>query len=364
MIIDVVAGARPNFVKVAPLFRAAAEFPGLTLRLVHTGQHYDDAMSGAFLRELQLPKPSCQLTLEGRSHAHQTASVMIGYEEWCEKDAPDYCVVVGDVNSTLACALVCAKLGVPLAHVEAGLRSFDRSMPEEVNRVATDSVADLYFATEAAGVENLLREGRPRERIHLVGNVMIDSLAWMLPKARASRAHEARGLKPGGYIFVTLHRPSNVDDEHCLAAICRELIWLSEQAPVVFPVHPRTRNKLREYGLHDELDGRPELQLIEPVGYLDALSLVDSALAVVTDSGGLQEETSFLGVRCMTLRHNTERPVTIELGTNTLIGDDWGLFRRVSMELVSRGPVQEPSPIPWWDGRTSHRILEALIDER
>jgi UDP-N-acetylglucosamine 2-epimerase (non-hydrolysing) len=356
MIIDLIAGARPNFMKVAALFVRAGEFPSLDLRLVHTGQHYDAVMSDVFLRELALPAPSRHLGVGSGSHADQTAGIMKGYERWVGESRPDLCVVVGDVNSTLACALVSAKIGIRVAHVEAGLRSFDRTMPEEINRVLTDGVSDLMFASEPSGVENLKREGRPESGIHLVGNTMVDTLFRMRPRAESLSACRRFGAEPKGYAYLTLHRPSNVDDAAALREVCDQVVWLGERMPVIFPVHPRTRRRLEESGLSARLSG-PRLHLIEPVGYLESLSMVIDARLVVTDSGGLQEETTALGVPCLTLRENTERPITVAKGTNTLIGRNWPLFQTCVKQIGEGSYPHKRSQIPYWDGNAGRRIL-------
>jgi len=353
--VDLIAGARPNFMKVAALCAVASEFPELLLRLVHTGQHYDEAMSEVFFKELGLPTPITHLGSGSGTHAAQTALVMERYGTWIESNRPDMCMVVGDVNSTVACALVAAKEHIPVAHVEAGLRSFDRTMPEEINRIVTDAIADLLFVTEESGVENLLREGRQREAIHLVGNVMIDTLFRMLPRALELRSWSTFGLLPGAYAFVTLHRPSNVDDPQALAEICDQLKWLAERLPVVFAVHPRTRARLED--LPGEASFPASVRLVDPLGYLDSLCLLAHARCVVTDSGGLQEETSALGVPCFTLRDNTERPITLTRGTNTLIAGDWKKFRAGVLQLIAGGERRERKPIPFWDGHAAQRIL-------
>lgn len=358
--IDVVAGARPNFVKVAALFAVTQEFPGLELRLIHTGQHYDYSMSGIFWDELGLPEPVSHLGVGSGSHASQTAGIMVGYESCVRADRPDLCLVVGDVNSTIACALVAAKEGILVAHVEAGLRSFDRTMPEEINRVLTDSISDLMFVSEPSGMANLEREGRPTTGIHLVGNTMIDTLIRMRPRIEQLHAYRTFGLGAGEYAYLTLHRPANVDDPEMLDQICEQLIWLAGKMPVLFPAHPRTSKQLEETGLRDRLARCKDLHLIEPVSYLESLSLTMHARLVVTDSGGVQEETTALKIPCLTLRENTERPITIEAGTNTIIGRDWELFRD-TVELVRDGQYKQGSDmIPYWDGQAGRRVLAVL----
>ena len=359
-IIDVVAGARPNFMKVAALFAVAEKFPSLDLRLVHTGQHYDEAMSGVFFHDLGLPEPVCHLGVGSDSHAVQTAEIMKGYEAWVNQSRPDVCLVVGDVNSTVACALVAAKLNIQVAHVEAGLRSFDRTMPEEINRVVTDSISDLMFVTEQSGMLNLAHEGRPPSSTHLVGHVMIDTLLRMVPVAKARAFYSTYDLDAGTYAFVTLHRPANVDDHKVLAEIVAQIIWLSNNIPVIFALHPRTKKQLQQAGMYTDLQSSPAIQLTDPLSYIDSLSLTMNAKVVVTDSGGLQEETSALGVPCLTLRDTTERPVTITEGTNTLIAGDWELFRSSIISVKENSYLKNGSVIPLWDGKAGERILCAL----
>ena len=354
-IVDLIAGARPNFMKAAALFAVAPQFPDLEIRLVHTGQHYDALMSDVFFQDLGLPDPVCHLGVGSGSHAMQTARIMEGYGAWVEQHRPDLCMVVGDVNSTVACALVAAKEHIPVVHVEAGLRSFDRGMPEEVNRVITDAISDLLFVTEQSGVDNLVREGRPNEAIHLVGQVMIDTLLRMLPQARELDSYRRYGVEPGSYAYLTLHRPSNVDDPRHLAEICRQIAWVAGQMPVVFTVHPRTRTQLAS--IDDRVSLPPSVNLVEPLSYLDSLCMTANAKCVITDSGGLQEETSVLGVPCLTLRENTERPVTLTHGTNTLIAGNWPVFRERITQIVSEKADRKPRQIPWWDGQAAERIL-------
>ncbi len=347
--------------KVAALFAVSGKFPELQLRLIHTGQHYDPIMSDIFLRELGIPDPVCHLGVGSGSHADQTAEIMKGYEQWTNSNAPDITLVVGDVNSTVACALVASKKGIKVAHVEAGLRSFDRSMPEEINRVLTDSMSDLLFVTEPSGIANLTREGRPSESIYLVGNVMIDTLLRMRGKAQALCAYEKFNVLAGEYAFLTLHRPSNVDDQKVLSEILEQIVWLSQRMPVIFPVHPRTRKQLKLVSEHSQgLSSSKNMIFTDPVGYLDSLSLLQGAKVVVTDSGGLQEETTALGIPCLTLRENTERPITITEGTNTLIGRDWRLFR-VCIDKIGNGVyLNGGCSIPYWDGNAGERILATI----
>jgi UDP-N-acetylglucosamine 2-epimerase (non-hydrolysing) len=346
--------------KVAALFTVAIDFPDLQLRLIHTGQHYDFNMSDVFMQQLGLPEPACHLGVGSGSHAAQTAEIMKGYENWIKAQRPDMCVVVGDVNSTIACALVAAKEEIKVAHVEAGLRSFDRTMPEEINRVLTDSISDVLFVTEPSGVVNLKREGHPDSAIHMAGNTMIDTLLRMLPAARVMQACARFDLEVGSYALITLHRPSNVDDENVLRQIMEQIAWLAGKMSVLFPVHPRTQKRLQETGIEAKVKGISGVHLIEPVGYLDSLSLIHDARVAVTDSGGIQEETTALGVPCLTLRENTERPITLELGSNTLIGGNWELFRQKVEQIAASERMRQEIAIPTWDGKAGRRIMEIL----
>ncbi len=354
-----VVGARPNFMKVAPIVAAmrarAREFAPL---LVHTGQHYDAQMSAAFFRDLNLPAPDMHLDVGSGSHAAQTAHVMLRFEPIVLQEKPDWVVVVGDVNSTLACALVCAKLGVKVAHVEAGLRSRDRTMPEEINRVLTDQIADLLLTPSPDADEHLRAEGIPPERIRFVGNVMIDSLYTHLAAAGRSPVREQLGVKGLDYAVVTLHRPANVDDAATLTRILGALAEISARLPVIFPVHPRTRNRLTEFGLLEQLSARaPHLRLVAPLGYVDFLRLFSGAKLVLTDSGGLQEETTALDIPCLTLRANTERPITVTAGTNRVVGADPARIVSAAHDALDH---PRPSRPPLWDGQAADRILNAL----
>jgi UDP-N-acetylglucosamine 2-epimerase (non-hydrolysing) len=357
-----VVGARPNFMKVAPVMRAmAARDRRFEQRLVHTGQHYDEAMSQVFFDELGIAPPDENLEVGSGSHAVQTAEIMLRFEPVIEAFRPDWLVVVGDVNSTMAATLVAAKIGVKTAHVEAGLRSFDRGMPEEINRLVTDALADLLLTPSPDADENLRREGVPASRIRQVGNVMIDTLAAHLDQARARETPRRLGVEPRGYVYVTLHRPSNVDARESLAAIVACLLDVSRSTPVVFPVHPRTRQRLADFGLLETLASGGGVTLVEPVGYLDSIGLADGAACVLTDSGGLQEETTFLRVPCLTLRPNTERPVTISEGSNrltTLAG-----LRADLDDALQRRQAGALLPCPaLWDGKASERISDALLE--
>jgi UDP-N-acetylglucosamine 2-epimerase (non-hydrolysing) len=360
-----VAGARPNFMKVGPIMHALHATPGVRPLLVHTGQHYDLAMNDVFFDELRIPRPDRSLNVGSGSHAVQTAQVMLAIEPVIEEVRPDIVVVVGDVNSTLAAALVSAKLDVPLAHVEAGLRSFDRSMPEEINRVLTDQIATLLFTTERSAETNLAREGIAVERIQFVGNVMIDSLRACLPRAVPARETLAtagqRALKiSDGFALLTLHRPSNVDDPKTLGDVLETIRSVGEMLPVVFPMHPRTARRIADAGIEAAFEGSRIVRL-EPVGYLAMLGLMREARLVLTDSGGVQEETTGLGVPCLTLRSNTERPITIEQGTNELVGRDRGLILAKTRDILTTGGKRGRIP-ELWDGRSAERIAAHLAE--
>ncbi|MBI1825967.1 MAG: UDP-N-acetylglucosamine 2-epimerase (non-hydrolyzing) [Planctomycetes bacterium] len=354
-----VCGARPNFMKIAPLVDAISRTPGSKPYLVHTGQHYDDKMSHLFFEELRIPRPDVNLEVGSGSQAVQTAEIMKRFEPVCIDQKPDWVVVVGDVNSTIACALVAVKLGVKVAHVEAGLRSFDRAMPEEINRVLTDAISDLLFVSEPSGVENLRREGVAPERVHFVGNVMIDALLKCRDRAAKSTILNTLELRSKGYAAVTLHRPSNVDGKETFGPILAALETIAQNMPVVFPMHPRTRHSLGEMGLSRRLAECTNLKLIEPLGYLDFMKLMADASVVLTDSGGVQEETTILGVPCLTLRANTERPITITLGTNRLTGTTTDGILRGYHEATS-GASRELRAPELWDGRAAERIVSVI----
>ena len=373
MKIVVVAGARPNFMKVAPLVRAMHRHPELEVCLVHTGQHYDFELSKIFFDELDIPRPAYELGVGSASHATQTAEIMKRFEPVCLTEQPDLVVVVGDVNSTLACTLVAVKLGIRVAHVEAGLRSFDRSMPEEINRIVTDAVADYLFTTEESANRNLVREGVNRNQIFYVGNVMIDTLHQFRDRALESAILQKLRLEHAGNIMpygvVTLHRPQNVDGIHTLAGLFSALERLAQELPLVFPVHPRTQGALKAIGRTiishlpvGKVPSRGDVILTEPLGYLDFLRLLDQARLVLTDSGGIQEEATILGVPCVTLRTTTERPVTLELGLNVLAGSEPEQIVDLGKKMLSRGRQQVPPP-PLWDGKASKRIVEVLVRE-
>ena len=351
-----VVGARPNFMKIAPLMAAYRRWPDIRPVLVHTGQHYDARMSHLFFEQLGIPRPDVNLEVGSGSHAVQTAEVIRRFEPVVEQFRPDCVLVVGDVNSTVACTLVATKMGVRVAHVEAGLRSFDRSMPEEINRLLTDAVSDFLFVSEPSGVTNLQREGVPPERIFFVGNVMIDTLRANLAKAHASRIGADLGLEPRGYAVLTLHRPSNVDDPRTLAALMGVVGKMAARLPVVFPVHPRTRRNLEANGL---AAGLANVRLVEPLGYLDFLKLMADARLLLTDSGGIQEEATILRVPCLTLRENTERPVTVDVGCNTLVGTDPGRILAAFERIMAAGDLQCAVPEKW-DGHAAERIVDVL----
>ena len=360
-IIDLVAGARPNFVKLAPVVAALRTHTGLGFRVVHTGQHYDAAMSEVFFSELGLPAPDVHLEVGSGSHGMQTARILERYERHLFETAPAATVVFGDVNSTIACALAAAKIGIPVVHVEAGLRSFDRSMPEEINRMLTDAVADLLLVSEPAGLANLAREGVPDDKVRHVGNVMIDSLLTHLPAARRRQTARSLGVNAETYGFVTLHRPSNVDDPAVLGRLLTLFTRMSAEVPLVFAVHPRTAAAAAAQGLADALrPGGQALHCVPPQPYLDALSLAAGARLIVTDSGGLQEEASVLGIPCLTLRANTERPITVTHGTSRLLGHDTERIEEAFHQaLAGRWPVSKA--IPLWDGHAGERVAHELV---
>lgn len=358
-----VAGARPNFMKVAPIIRTLRrDCAWLRVELVHTGQHYDEGMSAVFFEQLGIPEPDVYLKVGSASHGVQTGRVMAEFEAYLLTTTPKPIgvVVVGDVNSTMAAALAATKLGIPVAHVEAGLRSFDRSMPEEINRVVTDSIADLLLVSEPSGQENLKREGVAPERVRFVGNVMIDTLVHELPAARALEMPARLGVKAKQFALVTLHRPSNVDDPAALGRLVDFLADVSRDVYVIFPVHPRTRARLSEFGLDSRLDAQ-RVRRLEPLAYREMLALMDAAQFVLTDSGGIQEETTFLGVPCLTVRECTERPITVTHGTNTLVGGDMAHTFEIIGQIRS-GSYKRGARIPGWDGCAAERIAHVLVD--
>jgi UDP-N-acetylglucosamine 2-epimerase (non-hydrolysing) len=354
-----VVGARPNFIKIAPVHNAFQPFRDKVRHLVcHTGQHFDKNMSDVFFKELQLPEPDYNLGISGGSHAMQTSQIMIEFEKVLIKEKPDMVIVPGDVNSTLAASLVAAKLSIPVAHVESGLRSFDRSMPEEINRIVTDVIADLLFVSESSGLINLAHEGIDEKQVFLVGNVMIDSLVNYLPLIDKIDIRESFKLLPGNYTLVTLHRPSNVDEIGKLKDYLDILNKVAAIQPVVFPVHPRTRTNIEKFDLKRQLN--PELHIIDPVGYIDFVALIKNASLIITDSGGIQEESTFLGVQCITCRENTERPVTVEMGTNHLVGTNPSAIYNKTTEILG-GNIKQGRIPDLWDGKTAERIAEIII---
>jgi UDP-N-acetylglucosamine 2-epimerase (non-hydrolysing) len=350
-----VAGARPNFMKVAPLLWEIQKRDDVDALLVHTGQHYDEKMSQQFFEELQSPRPDENLEVGSGSHAVQTAEVMKRFEPIVLRERPDAVVVVGDVNSTLACTLTAVKLGVPVAHVEAGLRSFDRTMPEEINRILTDGISDWLFVSEPSGVANLRAENVAGSRVHFVGNVMIDTLIACAPRIAGSAILDTVGVKPGGYAVLTMHRPANVDQSAVFAKLMDAIARLQRGIPLVFPVHPRTRKAIVEHGG----EPLPNLIFTEPLGYLDFMRLIGQARFVLTDSGGVQEETTYLGVPCLTMRENTERPITITQGTNRLVGLDPDKIIAEGLHALQATSGRHCVP-KLWDGRASQRILDVL----
>jgi UDP-N-acetylglucosamine 2-epimerase (non-hydrolysing) len=349
-----VVGARPNFMKVAPVYRAILE-RGHEQTLVHTGQHYDSRMSDVFFKELEIPEPDENLNVGSGSHAQQTAAIMSSFEPAVLAHKPDIVLVYGDVNSTVAATLVCSKIGIRVGHVESGLRSFDRGMPEEINRLVTDQLADMLFTPSTDGDDNLAREGIAKEKVFFVGNVMIDTLIRLLPRADEAFSKLKEKLSLDSFGLITLHRPANVDDPSVFLPMLKELDCLSRDLPLIFPVHPRTRQKWSA-----QLEQcSPHLRVIEPLGYLEFLGLQKNATIVITDSGGIQEETTYLGTPCLTLRENTERPITVTVGTNVLIGSDWALLRKQFCRALSGGFKEAGRP-PLWDGKASERIAAIL----
>lgn len=353
-----IVGARPNFMKVAPIIRAMRRRPDeISQLLVHTGQHYDDSMSGSFFRDLEIAAPDIHLNVGSGTHAGQTARIMLGFEPVLTEHRPDWIVVVGDVNSTLACALVASKVGVRTAHVEAGLRSFDRTMPEEINRVLTDRLSDLLLTPSRDADANLIREGIDTHRIYRVGNVMIDTLYQQLERSRTSPVLDRLELQPGEFAVLTLHRPVNVDNAASLERIFSALDDVSRMVRIVFPVHPRTRARIDEFGITMPSG----IRMIEPLGYLDFLRLWSNSKMVLTDSGGIQEETTALGVPCLTLREHTERPITIQEGTNRLVGTDPEKIVSSASEIMARREGAPSRAPELWDGHSAERVVDALL---
>jgi UDP-N-acetylglucosamine 2-epimerase (non-hydrolysing) len=357
-----IVGARPNFMKIAPIVREMKrrekEFHPL---IVHTGQHYDAAMSDSFFTDLDIPPPDFYLEVGSASHAVQTARIMTTFEPIVLQEKPDWVLVVGDVNSTIACALVCAKLNVKVAHVEAGLRSRDRTMPEEINRILTDAISDLLLTTSQDADENLKAEGVAADKIKFVGNVMIDSLFYSLKLAETSTIREDLNLAGKDYAVLTLHRPSNVDEKDVFEGLLDALSEISERIPIIFPAHPRTKANIKQFGFAEKIECAP-IKLIEPLGYLDFMRLYSGARMVLTDSGGLQEETTALSIPCLTLRENTERPITISHGTNILVGTNPQKIKQAAFEVLSREATTEKKIPPLWDGRAAERICDSLLE--
>ena len=355
--VDLIAGARPNFMKVAPLYKTLISENWCIPRLIHTGQHYDAGMSGVFLKELGLPEPDIHLGVGGTSHAEQTARVMLAYEKVCQERPANWAIVVGDINSTMACTITARKLRIPVAHLESGLRSRDRFMPEEINRIVTDSLSDLLWTPSSDADANLLGEGVPEQRICRIGNIMIDSFEMLRPtiEERNARLHFGQNIK--GYGVVTLHRPSNVDDKSSLSDLVKMITDISKEISLVFPVHPRTRERLRSFGLLEKLTLIKGVTLTEPLGYVDFMSLVLDSLFVITDSGGVQEETTYLNIPCLTLRESTERPITVTQGSNRLVNLS-EVAQRVEDVLNRRWP--QASRIEFWDGKAASRAVQSL----
>lgn len=355
--IDLIAAARPNFMKVAPLFHAMKHESWCEMRLVHTGQHYDSNMSDAFFRDLRLPLPDSHLEVGSGTHAEQTAGVMLAYERICREQRPDWIIVVGDVNSTLACSLVGAKLCIPVAHLEAGLRSRDRTMPEEINRIVTDAIADLLWTPSSDADENLKNEGVSIEKIERVGNIMIDSYELLRDRIDQDDTRNRLSLEKWTYGVVTLHRPSNVDNRQTLSILVNQIRNIACEIPLVFAVHPRTRKRLEEFDLAHTLKNAPGLEVIDPLGYIQFMNLVKDARLIVTDSGGIQEETTYLHIPCLTLRNTTERPITVTKGTNRLVRPK-ALLKNVEAVLNDDWP-QGQCPV-LWDGKTAFRVVQSL----
>ena len=357
VVVHLIAAARPNFMKIAPLYHALVQQDWCVPRIVHTGQHYDANMSDAFFRDLRLPQPHFHLEVGSGSHAQQTAGVMIAYESVCLRERPDWVVVVGDVNSTAACAMVAAKLWIPVVHLEAGLRSRDRRMPEEINRLVTDAISDVFWTPSPDADENLAGEGVSVDRVDCVGNLMIDSYEMMRSQIEADAGPSRYGLERGNYAVVTLHRPSNVDDRTVLSGLVDGLCVIASRLPLLFAVHPRTRKRLEEFDLWDRLARTPMIYMTEPLGYVEFMALVSGSLAVITDSGGVQEESTYLGIPCLTLRENTERPITVLEGSNRLVRPE-DLVQAI--EMVLRGQWPRGNRPRGWDGKAADRCVVAL----
>jgi UDP-N-acetylglucosamine 2-epimerase (non-hydrolysing) len=357
-----VVGARPNFMKIAPIQREMEKSAHIDPLIIHTGQHYDEKMSKLFFEDLELPRPARYLQVGSASHAQQTAKIMIEFEKVVQEEEPDLVLVVGDVNSTAACSLVAAKLGVKIAHVEAGLRSYDRTMPEEINRMVTDTLSDYLFVTEKSGLDNLRKEGISDEKVFFTGNVMIDSLVYFLEKAKKSDILNQLNINSDEYALVTLHRPSNVDVKENFEKLLNAFSEIEQDLKIVFPIHPRSRKMLSNFGLDEKIRSMKNLKLLDPIGYLDFMKLMYGAKLVLTDSGGIQEETTFFGIPCITLRENTERPVTIDVGTNILVGSDTDLVISEAKKVIN-GESKKGQIPELWDGKAAERIVQVLIDK-
>jgi UDP-N-acetylglucosamine 2-epimerase (non-hydrolysing) len=358
-----IVGARPNFMKVAPLHRAFSKNPLIESKIIHTGQHFDAKMSDVFFEQLELPKPHYFLGIGGGTHTEATARTMIEFEKVLKSENPDVVLVVGDVNATLACALVAVKEHIPVVHVEAGLRSGDRKMPEEINRIVVDNISDYLFVTEQDGLDNLKKEGVSDEKVFFVGNVMIDSLAYYHQKSKTLSTMQELGVKAKEFMLVTMHRPANVDTPEGLGSILEIIEKASDHLSVIFPIHPRTRNNMEKFGLSDKLESIKNLILTEPQGYLEFLNLMDNAKLIITDSGGIQEETTFLQVPCLTFRDSTERPVTVTLGTNQLLADlNANTVYEKLLEILA-GKTKKGVIPPLWDGHTAERIADILFEK-
>ncbi|MBC8313758.1 MAG: UDP-N-acetylglucosamine 2-epimerase (non-hydrolyzing) [Candidatus Cloacimonetes bacterium] len=354
-----VVGARPNFMKIAPIISEMKKYKEIESLLVHTGQHYDENMSRSFFDDLEIPRPDINLNVGSASHAIQTADIMIEFEKVCFKEKPDYVLVVGDVNSTIACALDAKKLGIKVIHIEAGLRSFDMKMPEEINRILTDQIADLLFITEEDAKVNLSNEGISPKKIHFVGNVMIDILIQNLRKCKKSNILKALALKEKEYSLLTLHRPSNVDSKEKLQKILQTLNEISEKIPIVFPIHPRTENMVQKFGLSEKIKC---IKTIPPLGYLDFMRLIVGSKFVLTDSGGIQEETTYLKIPCLTMRENTERPITEFVGSNVIVGTDADKILS-NVRMILSGNFKNSKIPKFWDGKASERIVKTILDD-
>jgi len=353
-------GTRPNFIKIAPIMREFKKYPDIEAKLIHTGQHYNENMSSYFFRDLEIPEPNYSLGVGSASHSIQTAKIMIEFEKVCLKEKPDMVIVVGDVNSTIASALVATKLNIKVAHIEAGLRSFDRGMPEEINRVVTDAISDYLFVTEKSGIENLKKEGIPDKKIFFTGNVMIDTLVYCLPKIEQSSILEKLSLKKSDYILMTFHRPSNVDSISFMSSLAKFLNKISGKRKIIFPIHPRTQANLNKFNLVQKIN--KNIITTEPLGYIDFLALTKNAELIITDSGGIQEESTYLGVQCITVRNNTERPITVQVGTNHLVGTDFNKIEGTVYEIID-GKKKKANIPELWDGKASERVVQIILNK-